>query len=45
VATGEIAADACIADLARTPVIDIEEDATQVASLLRMVEHGSTISS
>jgi CBS domain-containing protein len=39
VATGEIGVDAPVSALATVPVLTIEEDATQAAVLLRMVEH------
>jgi CBS domain-containing protein len=39
VATGEVSVDAPVGALATTPVLTIDEDATQSAGLLRMVEH------
>jgi CBS domain-containing protein len=39
VGTGEIGVDAPVADLATVPVLTIDEDATQAAALLQMVEH------
>jgi CBS domain-containing protein len=40
VATGRISIDAPIAQLATVPALTIDEDATQAAGLLCMVEHG-----
>jgi CBS domain-containing protein len=40
VATGQIGIDAPVAELATVPTLTIDEDATQAAGLLRMVEHG-----
>nr|BFE71856.1 cyclic nucleotide-binding/CBS domain-containing protein [Actinoplanes digitatis] len=40
VATGHIGVDAPVARLATVPALTIDEDATQTAGLLRMVEHG-----
>jgi CBS domain-containing protein len=39
VATGEISIDAPVSELAAVPVLTVDEDATQAAALLRMVEH------
>ncbi len=40
VATGGIGLDAPVARMATVPALTIDEDATQAAGLLRMVEHG-----
>lgn len=40
VATGELAPDAPVAELATVPALTVDEDATQAAGLLQMVEHG-----
>ncbi|MCU7731005.1 DUF294 nucleotidyltransferase-like domain-containing protein [Actinoplanes sp. KI2] len=40
VATGQVGVDAPVARLATMPALTIDEDATQAAGLLRMVEHG-----
>jgi CBS domain-containing protein len=40
VATGRIDIDAPVARMATVPTLTIDEDATQAAGLLRMVEHG-----
>lgn len=40
VATGEIGVDAPVSALATVPVLTIDEQATQAAGLVRMVEHG-----
>lgn len=40
VATGHLGIDAPVAQLATMPALTIDEDATQAAGLLRMVEHG-----
>ncbi len=40
VATGKIGIDAPVGALATVPALTIDEDATQAAGLLRMVEHG-----
>ncbi len=40
VATGEVALDAAIGELATLPALTIDEDATQAAGLLQMIEHG-----
>jgi CBS domain-containing protein len=39
VATGEVSSDAPVGALATVPVLTIDEQATQAAALLRMVEH------
>jgi CBS domain-containing protein len=39
VATGELSVDSPVGALARTPVLTIDEDDTQSAALLRMIEH------
>jgi CBS domain-containing protein len=40
VATGELGPDTCIGELARTPVLTIDDGASHTAALLRMIEHG-----
>jgi CBS domain-containing protein len=40
VATGQVGVDAPVAQLATVPALTIDEDATQAAGLLCMVEHG-----
>ncbi|MCM4078559.1 putative nucleotidyltransferase substrate binding domain-containing protein [Paractinoplanes hotanensis] len=39
VATGELSIDAPVAQLVAAPVLTVDEDATQAAALLKMVEH------
>ncbi|MCA2219309.1 putative nucleotidyltransferase substrate binding domain-containing protein [Jidongwangia harbinensis] len=40
VATGDVSVDAPVAELATVPALTVDEDATQAAGLLQMVEHG-----